>query len=101
MQAALASFDASEDFSDLGLSHLVAVSGSHLAVVSALAGALVSRGRARPAARLAVLAALLGVYVAFTGFQLSAIRSWGMAVLALMARVAGRPPSPSSIQSYA
>lgn len=92
MQAALASFDASEDFSDLGLSHLVAVSGSHLAVVSALAGALVSRGRARPAARLAVLAALLGVYVAFTGFQLSAIRSWGMAVLALMARVAGRRP---------
>lgn len=90
MQAALAAFPVSGDFSDLGLTHLVAVSGSHLAVVASIAGALMRRARSRPVFRLAVGAALLAVYVVFTGLQPSAVRSWVMAVLALGATVAGR-----------
>lgn len=90
MQAALASFSVNDAFSDLGLSHLVAVSGSHLAVVAALVGSLFGRLRVRPAGRLVATAALLAVYVAFTGFQPSAIRSWFMATMALGATVAGR-----------
>lgn len=90
MQAALAGFPASDDFAALGLSHLVAVSGSHLAVVAGAWGALMRGLRARPGASLGATSALLAAYVAFTGFQPSAARAWAMAVLALGARVAGR-----------
>ena len=90
MQAALAAFDTSDAFAELGLSHLVAVSGSHLAVVALVAGSVASRARVRPRAKTLLLAVLLGLYVAFTGFQMSAVRSWVMAVLALAATVAGR-----------
>lgn len=90
MQAALAAFSASDDFSDLGLTHLVAVSGSHLAVVASVAGSLMRRARSRPPVRLAVGAAVLAAYVVFTGLQPSAVRSWVMAALSLGATVAGR-----------
>lgn len=90
MRSALGTFEIDDVFADLGLSHLVAVSGSHLAVVAALAASLLGRVRARPAARCAATTALLAVYVAFTGFQPSAIRSWCMASLAAAATVAGR-----------
>ena len=90
MQASLAGTDANDDFTVLGLSHLVAVSGSHLAVVASLAGTFARRARFRPGARLVVMAALLGVYIVFTGVQASAVRSWVMTVAALAAAVAGR-----------
>ncbi len=101
MQAALAGFEASDDFADLGLSHLVAVSGSHLAVFAALVAALARRSHTRPAARLAVTGTLLALYVVFTGLQPSAVRSWVMAVLALGAAVAGRRAHAASAVAVA
>ncbi len=89
-QAALAGFAVQNDFSDLGLSHLVAVSGSHLAVVAALLGRGLRGVRAKPAARLVATAMVLAAYVAFTGLQPSAIRSWVMAVASSGAFAAGR-----------
>ncbi len=89
-QAALAGFAVQDNFSDLGLSHLVAVSGSHLAVVAALLGRGLRGMRAGPAIRLVLTAAVLAVYVVFTGLQPSAIRSWIMAVASSGAIVAGR-----------
>lgn len=90
MQAALSSFEVNDAFSDLGLSHLVAVSGSHLAVIAALMGVVLRRVRARPCARLVSVTVLLAAYVVFTGFQPSAVRSWVMAVLALSGAALGR-----------
>lgn len=101
MQAALTSFPASDEFADLGLSHLVAVSGSHLAVVAGALGSLLRAARARPRASFAATSALLAAYVLFTGVQLSAVRSWAMAVLALGARAAGRRSHAVSAVSLA
>ena len=89
-QAAVASSDVSDTFSKLGLSHLVAVSGSHLALVASLASTLVARARLRPAVRSAALVALLALYVCLTGFQLSALRAFVMSAVGLLAAVAGR-----------
>ena len=89
-QAAVASSGVSDTFSKLGLSHLVAVSGSHLALVASLASTLVARARLRPAVRSAALVALLALYVCLTGFQLSALRAFVMSAVGLLAAVAGR-----------
>ena len=89
-QAAVSSSDVSDTFSKLGLSHMVAVSGSHLALVASLASALVARVRLRPLVRTAVFALLLAVYVCLTGFQVSALRAFIMAVVGLLSAVAGR-----------
>ena len=89
-QAAVSSSSISDTFSKLGLSHMVAVSGSHLALVASLASALVARTRLRPLVRAAVLTLLLAVYVCLTGFQVSALRAFVMAAVGLFAAVAGR-----------
>ena len=89
-QAAVASSGVSDTFSKLGLSHLVAVSGSHLALVASLASTLVARARLRPAVRSAALVALLALYVCLTGFQLSTLRAFVMSAVGLLAAVAGR-----------
>lgn len=89
-QAACARFSILDDFARLGLSHLVAVSGTHLAVVSALLGRLLQHTRMRPLLRLGLVGASLGVYVVFTGLQVSALRAWAMSIFALGAPVAGR-----------
>ena len=89
-QAGFAAYDARDWFSNLGLSHLVAVSGSHLAVVAGLLASVLSRTHVRPAARLALTAAALGAYVTLTGVQPSAVRSFVMVLAALSGRLAGR-----------
>ncbi|TPW10251.1 MAG: competence protein ComEC, partial [Acidimicrobiaceae bacterium] len=64
-----------EDFRVLGLSHVVAVSGSHLAVVCGVVLALARRTRLP---RLSVLALVVSVaigYTVMTGLALSAVRS--------------------------
>lgn len=79
-----------QDFRTTGLAHLMAVSGTHLAVVTALAGWLVARIRAPRAARCAVLTVLLVCYVSLTCFAASAVRACIMCVVALLAGVALR-----------
>lgn len=101
-QASLGFHGVQDDFADLGLSHLVAVSGSHLVVVSALLGRVLAGARTRPVGRLVCTAVVLAVYVVFTGLQPSAIRSWVMAVAALGATAVGRRShAPSSVSAAA
>ena len=89
-QAGFSALEAHEWFSNLGLAHLVAVSGSHLAVVAGLFASALARTRARPAARLALTACALTAYVTLTGVQPSAVRALVMVLAALSGRLAGR-----------
>lgn len=80
----------SEDFRNLGLTHLVAVSGSHLAVVAGILGALLKAVKLRPVPRCFVLLMGLAAYVVLSGVQPSAVRSFAMVVIALLAPIASR-----------
>ncbi len=87
---------ASEAFARTGTSHLVAVSGSHLALVTALAAYLLKAIRARPRSRALVLLALMAAYVVLTGGAASAIRSLLMVAGSLAAQLGHRRPHSTS-----
>lgn len=74
---------AEQDFTTCGLSHLIAVSGSHLAVVAALFSWCLRKLPIGRIGEVALLLAVLILYVMLTGLQPSAIRS------AIMAGIAG------------
>lgn len=79
-----------QDFITCGLSHLIAVSGSHLAVIAALlAWVLKGLPLGRPA-QIALLLLLLIAYVTLTGLQPSAIRSAIMAGVSSSSLFVGR-----------
>ncbi len=77
-------------FSACGVAHLVAVSGSHLSIVSALLSYVLVRSRLRPMARLAILALLTGLFVMTCGSPPSAVRAWLMTVVAAGSVLVGR-----------
>ena len=81
---------AETDFRTTGLTHLVAVSGSHLVVVAAVAGWLMTALGLGRWPRSAGVAAIVGAYVVFSGVQPSAVRAWVMAMAAAAAWVGGR-----------
>lgn len=87
---------AQEVFSRCGLSHLVAVSGSHLAFISLLLNTVMERLGARGLARRAVSLAVMAGYVAFTGFAASAIRSVVMVGASMTSVSMGRRAHPLS-----
>ena len=76
-----------------GVSHLVAVSGAHLAVVAGLFGRVAGRGRSL-AGRALVMGALTGVFVLLCASPASAARAWAMALSASAATAIGRRASP-------
>ena len=81
---------AEADFRTTGLTHLVAVSGSHLVVVAAMVSwALTALGAGRVSRSVAV-GLVVGAYVVFSGVQASAIRAWFMALVASAAWLSGR-----------
>ncbi|MDO4806067.1 MAG: ComEC/Rec2 family competence protein [Coriobacteriales bacterium] len=86
----LAEFGLDEAFSSCGLSHLVAVSGSHLAILSALLAGVMESLRLRPHTRIAMLLVATGSFVLLCGSPNSAIRSWIMTCAAMAGRVGGR-----------
>ncbi len=79
-----------QDFKTCGLAHLMAVSGTHLAVVTAIFSWLLARTPLAWRGRCVVLACALGLYVALTGFSPSAMRAAVMCVVALSAAAGGR-----------
>ena len=89
----------SDDFAACGASHLIAVSGSHLALVSSLLAGAVKKTRASKALKVAFLFIATGVFVLFCGIPLSAIRSWLMALAAGIAELTGRRGHPLSAMS--
>jgi competence protein ComEC len=80
-----------EDFRATGLTHLLAVSGSNVALVMipALAGA--ARLGIRRSGRIGVAAAVVGMFALVTRWEPSVLRATAMAVIGLAAMWAGRP----------
>ena len=79
-----------QDFRTTGLAHLMAVSGTHLAVVTALLAWVLARLRVRKVPRCALTLGCLVLYVALTCFAASALRSLAMCATALCAGLVGR-----------
>ena len=78
--------DASDRFAATGLSHLIAVSGSHLALIAAFVERLMARTRLTRGARFGIIGALSIAYVLFTGGAASAVRSVAMVCLTMFAQ---------------
>lgn len=73
-----------------GISHLVAVSGTHLALVAGACSSLLGRSRLRPRTRAAVLACTTAAFVLLCGAPPSAVRAGLMVLLHAASRLAGR-----------
>ncbi len=82
--------DAEADFRTTGLTHLIAVSGGHMAVVAMLTSWVLSAARISRGRSTVVLGALICAYLVLTGMQPSAVRSCVMAVIASVSWIAGR-----------
>ncbi|MDR1183911.1 MAG: DNA internalization-related competence protein ComEC/Rec2 [Coriobacteriales bacterium] len=82
--------EAGRAFKVTGLSHLVAVSGSHLVVIALLITWLIRSLGVRRSIEVTLVTLLLVSYVFLTGLQPSAIRACVMAFIASMATFAGR-----------
>lgn len=82
--------EANEAFSVCGLTHLVAVSGSHLAYIAVILQTVLARTRAGRFVRASVLLACMCIYVAFSGGAPSAIRSVVMVSLSFGTVALGR-----------
>ncbi len=80
-----ASTELEQDFRTCGLAHLMAVSGTHLAVVTALASWVLALSPLKRRTRSLLLALLLGAYVALTCFAPSALRAFAMCAAVLAA----------------
>ncbi len=81
---------AEADFRTTGLTHLVAVSGGHMAVVAMLVSWALGIARVPRWASTILLALFVIAYLILTAMQPSAIRSCIMAVLAGLSWIAGR-----------
>lgn len=81
---------ASDDFAAAGLTHLVAVSGSHLALIAALLQGTLRRLGFGRVGRAALLIGVMAVYVVFTGGAASAARSLVMVGASMAAGAGGR-----------
>lgn len=81
---------AGEWFSVTGTAHLIAVSGSHLAVVGFVIEGALQKTRCSRGLQRALLAVTLVAYAAFTGTSPSAVRACCMVFATLVANGAGR-----------
>lgn len=77
-------------FSTCGVSHLIAVSGTHIAIVAELVAMVMSRIGARRLVSAVVLLLSIGSFVLFCGAPPSAVRAGLMSVVASGAALAGR-----------
>ena len=82
-----------EQFKTVGLAHLVAVSGAHLAIVTLFVSRGLRLARASRRATAVAVALFLAAYVGFTGVPVSALRAAVMAATGLLALVIDRRSS--------
>ncbi|HET9346412.1 MAG TPA: ComEC/Rec2 family competence protein [Candidatus Limnocylindrales bacterium] len=80
--------DLAADFTTVGASHVVAISGWNIAIVAACVAALC--GRLSRRRRAVITAATIVAYVAFAGASPSVVRAATMAGVVLIARESGR-----------
>lgn len=73
-----------------GLSHLVSVSGSHLALLALLLELILKRLFMRPLARNAVKLCATGCFVVLCGLPVSALRAWLLVVASCGSEAVGR-----------
>ncbi len=99
--AALSSFGIDGDCARAGVSHLVAVSGGHLVILTWLIMAALSHTRLQPAPRIALLQVACGLFVLFCGLPVSAVRSWAMCGVAGAAQLVGRRSHGTSAAALA
>jgi competence protein ComEC len=79
-----------QDLRVCGLSHLLAVSGTHLGILGAIVGWLAARARRGVLGRVALVTGAAMLYVVMTGVQPSSIRSLMMGAMAGLAALSGR-----------
>ena len=84
-----------------GVSHLVAVSGTHIAVVLSLVGGLLARSRMARPLRFGVLLLVGGAFVAFCGAPASAVRALLMTMCAIGSDLLGRRSQSLAVLSVA
>jgi competence protein ComEC len=84
-----------DDWRDSGLAHLLAVSGQNVMLLCALALPLLGFAGAAPATRVAVLLALIALYVPLAGAGPSLQRAAVMGAAGLVALAVSRPASAS------
>ena len=90
----------SDDFSALGISHIVAVSGLLLGIITAVVSFLLRRLRVPNGASIIITAAFALLFAALTGFSSSVLRSALMLMTASGARLSGRAGHmPTSLAS--
>lgn len=80
-------------FSVTGTAHLIAVSGSHLAIVGFVIEGVLQKTRCSRGLQRAILAITLVGYAAFTGASPSAVRACCMVFATLVVNGAGRRPA--------
>ncbi|MCL2750146.1 MAG: DNA internalization-related competence protein ComEC/Rec2 [Coriobacteriia bacterium] len=91
-----------QDFRTCGLAHLIAVSGTHLAIVAALLAWFLRRLPLGRKSEVCILVSILVLYVVLTGMQPSAIRSGIMAGIAAFSVFTGRRGhAPSALTTAA
>lgn len=80
-------------YQSCGLAHLVAVSGAHLVIVTGFASLLLKYLRVPRKASIAILIALMGMYVVIAGLPISALRAAIMSSVGVLSYIAKRRPS--------
>lgn len=90
-----------EDFRATGLGHLVAVSGSNVAMVLAPVWGLAVLFGARRGARVALGTAAVALFALITRWEPSVLRASAMAILAMGGILAGRPRETGAILASA
>lgn len=82
--------DIKETFSVCGLSHILCVSGMHLAVLAGICFSILSLFSVHKKVKCIVIIALCVFYTAFTCFSLSTIRACIMCILSYIGMMSGR-----------
>lgn len=80
----------SEEFSRAGISHLAAVSGSHLALVASCVSAVLERLCLGVRQRSVASILVTGGFVLLCGLPVSAVRAWAMACVSQAVALSGR-----------
>lgn len=82
--------DIKDSFSECGLTHILCVSGMHLAILSAICFSLLSIFSVHKRAKCIIIIALCIFYTAFTGFSLSTVRACIVCVISYIGMMSGR-----------